>query len=160
MANFKHNPLAKCTLRTAGLSSSKSATFGLVRKNKDGSLRAHQGVDFAANPNTPIYAVEDGEVISIVKSDKGFGNTITLKITKDGKVLYPCYCHLSKISVVLNSSVKAGDTLGYTGTSGNAAGMDSVAKGAHLHFGLKSSLSAGLGLNGWVDPLPFVTLEK
>jgi len=38
-------PLKICKLRTAGLASVNSAKFGLVRKNADGTKRAHQGID-------------------------------------------------------------------------------------------------------------------
>lgn len=41
--NSWHEPLNICKLRTAGLASAKSATFGKVRNN---GTKNHQGVDF------------------------------------------------------------------------------------------------------------------
>ena len=49
-------------LRTAGLSSAKAATFGMVRRNPDGSPRAHQGTDLAVDNGYRCYAVDDGIV--------------------------------------------------------------------------------------------------
>ena len=48
---FPTTPLKRgyCKLRTVGLASVKSATFGMVRRNADGSPRAHQGVDLTAD---------------------------------------------------------------------------------------------------------------
>ncbi|MGN2482536.1 M23 family metallopeptidase, partial [Enterobacter roggenkampii] len=60
------NPLAICRIRTHGLRSARSAIFGSsVRIGANGAPRAHQRVDIAAEPGTPIYAVADGRVTFI-----------------------------------------------------------------------------------------------
>lgn len=159
MAKFTHNPLLNCTLRTAGLASVNGAKFGLVRKKPDGTPRAHQGIDLACATGYRVYAVEDGVVVDAVKANSGFGWVVTLACRVDGKPVYPFYAHLSEIKVKSGQAVKAGDVIGLTGDTGNAAGMDTVAEGSHLHFGLKSRLSAGMGLSGWLDPLPYVSLK-
>lgn len=146
-------------LRTAGLASVKSATFGMVRKNPNGTLRAHQGVDLAVDNGYRIYAVEDAEVVTVSKAYNGYGWTITLQIKKDGQTLYPFYAHLSRIDVKVGDKVKAGTILGLTGSTGNAAGMKQVAQGAHLHFEVRTTRQPGLGLVGRLDPLTFITLD-
>lgn len=168
-----HNPLGHCALRTAGLSSKKSSTFGMVR---NGGKRAHQGIDLIAIPGTPIFAVADGKVINIQRSfssTTGYGATLTLAVDindlpeqkrnyylekhKNCKEIYFYYAHLSRIDVTQGKLCKAGTVLGATGDSGNAKGMNTEAKGAHLHFEahfLKDGL--GRGLNGRLDPLPFI----
>ena len=158
MSKFKHNPLLTCALRTAGLASVNGAKFGMVRKRADGTPRAHQGIDLACAPGYRVYAVEDGVVVEVVKASSGFGWVVTLACKIDGKPVYPFYAHLSDIKVKVSQSVKAGDIIGLTGDTGNAEGMDSIVEGSHLHFGLKSRLSAGRGLDGWLDPLAYVTL--
>lgn len=164
---FAHPPLKTCKIRTAGLASAKSAMFGMVRRNKDGSPRAHQGVDFASDEGYRVYAVLDGSVVDIRESASGYGNSILLAHIVDGKHYYTFYAHLSRIDVrkfEYNSNgevvgpmfVKAGTRLGLTGDSGNAKGMTTIAKGGHLHFEVRDSKSVGLGLSGRLDPLPFL----
>lgn len=173
------NPLDVNTIRSAKLASWKGATFGMVRSN---GTRAHQGIDLVAVPGTPVYAVANGNVVSVYRGFQdrtGFGATVVLcvdvndlpeaqrkfylgKRPKD-KVVYFAYCHLSRIDVTLGKdgtlAVEIGTRLGETGESGNAVGMDTVAKGAHLHFEARYQhpLPAGrTGLNYRVDPRPFL----
>lgn len=90
----------------------------------------HRGTDIMAPSGTPVVAVEDGVAWATIDT-KG-GNVVYLDGTS-GERFY--YAHLSSWSpkLVVTSDpkveVKAGDPLGYVGTTGNAAG------GApHLHF--------------------------
>ena len=156
MTKFKHNPLLTCTIRTAGLASANGAKFGMTRKNSDGTPRAHQGIDLACKPGYRVYAVEDAWVVGVAQAISGFGWTITLSCRVDNTPVYPFYAHLSDIRVKVGDNVKAGDCIGLTGDTGNARGMDTIGEGSHLHFGLKSRLSAGAGLGGWLDPLPYI----
>jgi murein DD-endopeptidase MepM/ murein hydrolase activator NlpD len=171
------NPLARCVVRTAGLASAKSATFGPVR---NGGKRNHQGVDFEANPGTAVLAVAHGQVVAVSRqfaATKGFGASVLLSVDvhdlpdkqrRHYQSLFPgndqvyfFYAHLSRIDVTLNKHgecfVKAGQPLGATGDSGNAQGMDTIARGAHLHFEVRHRTeNIGLGLSGRLDPLPFI----
>ncbi|WP_367110623.1 M23 family metallopeptidase [uncultured Psychrobacter sp.] len=167
------NPLDSCIVRTARLASRKSATYGKVR---NGGTRNHQGVDFRAVPGVPIKAVAEGKVIVInesYSSKSNFGAYLVLecelnalpefqrshakKNVKGNKVWF-FYAHLSQINTKYkNKKVSAGTVLGKTGASGNARGMTTIAKGAHLHFEARhvSTGSPGRGLVGRFDPLPF-----
>ena len=49
-------------IRTAGLLSEKSATFGMTRVRADGTPKAHQGVDLAIGHGYRVYAVDNGTV--------------------------------------------------------------------------------------------------
>jgi murein DD-endopeptidase MepM/ murein hydrolase activator NlpD len=153
-------PLRKCTLRTAGLSSVKSAMFGMTRTNADGSKRAHQGIDLVAFPNSDVLAVENGEVVGINRGLDGYGFTITLKINVEGKTLYAFYAHLNQINVRVGLKVFKGQVLGLTGATGNARNMTTVEKGSHLHFELRQNQTLGYGLAGRIDPLFYVELDK
>jgi len=55
------------------------------------------------------------------------------------------YAHLDSIAIESGAKVKAGDTLGFVGNTGNAKFTP-----PHLHFGIYK------GYQGAVDPLPFV----
>lgn len=167
-----HNPLDQCVIRTAGLASAKSATFGYVRNN---GKRAHQGVDLAANPGTPIYAVAGG-VIALTTTHGDYGKWIVLqvdindlpqaqknyaisKLGASAKFVYFFYAHLSSVSVSAKDIVSAGDPIGKTGDTGNAAGMSTIAKGAHLHFEARPIKEMQSGLDGHIDPIPFITVK-
>lgn len=153
-------PLRHCQLRTAGLSSVRSAMFGMVRRNANGTPRAHQGIDLIAAPNSDVLAVASGEVVGINKGLDGYGYTVTLKIKVENKEMYAFYAHLSKIDVRIGMRVSKGYVIGATGSTGNAKGMDKVERGAHLHFELRINQVVGAGLAGRIDPLMYVELDK
>lgn len=149
-------PLKICKLRTAGLASVNSAKFGLVRRNANGTLRAHQGIDLQAESGTPIYAVDDGVIIGVNMGKDGYGYTITLKFGDK----FAFYAHLSEVFNHAGDKVKKGTVIGKTGSTGNAVGMTTITRGSHLHFEIRTQQNAGLGLAGRLDPLDYVELDK
>ena len=157
---FTHNPLKNCKLRTAGLSTVNGARFGMTRKYPNGKPRPHQGIDLATDEGYRVYAVEDGEIVSIAKGLDGYGFTITLKIKNtdnpelNGKFAF--YAHLDRIDVKVGDKVNYGCVIGLSGDTGNATGMKTVAKGGHLHFEIRTIQNPGLGLGGRIDPEPFI----
>jgi murein DD-endopeptidase MepM/ murein hydrolase activator NlpD len=151
-------PLKICKLRTAGLASVNSAKFGLVRKNADGTKRAHQGIDLQANKGDWVLAVGDGQVVGVNLGLDGYGFTITIKL--DGSGLFAFYAHLSEVAIKVGDKVTTGQLIAKTGSTGNAKGMDTIAKGGHLHFEVRMTQSVGLGLFGRLDPLKFVELDN
>lgn len=153
------NPLAVCKLRTAGLASVNSAKFGMVRKNADGTLRAHQGIDLQADKGTLAYAIADGVIVGVNLGLDGYGYTATLKFEHEGSTLFAFYAHLSEIAVKVGETVNAGQWIGKTGSTGNAKGMETIAKGSHLHLEIRTKQNCGLGLSGRIDPLYFVELD-
>lgn len=172
-----HDPLGVNVIRTAGLASAKSATFGKVRNN---NTRNHQGIDLAVDVGAKIYAVANGKVVSVskgFKSTTGYGATLVLSVDvkdlpekqrkhyeathPDNDQIYFFYAHLSRIDALLNKNgvcfVEAGKVLGATGDSGNAHGMSTIAKGCHLHFEVRHKKEGlGKGLVGRLDPLPYL----
>ena len=119
----------------------------------------HNGLDLSAKLNTPIYAVADGTIKS-AKYDKSYGYYITIDHGKYGTL----YAHLSSYILMESSNVKAGDIIGYAGSTGESTGP-------HLHFEIR----IGIYENFWkrahcdrsvfmntTDPMLFITdyLEK
>lgn len=157
---FTHNPLKTCVLRTAGLSTVNGARFGMTRKYPNGKPRPHQGIDLATDEGYRVYAVEDGEIVSIAKGLDGYGFTVSLKINnKDNPELngkFAFYAHLDRIDVKVGDKVNYGCVIGLSGDTGNATGMKTVAKGGHLHFEIRTIQNPGLGLGGRIDPEPFI----
>jgi murein DD-endopeptidase MepM/ murein hydrolase activator NlpD len=140
-------------LRTKGLASVIGATYG--RDVRDDGAKGHQGWDLDATEGTSCFAIADGTVID-VGSHPQFGKYVVLQFSKSGRsnmttadTMFAFYAHLSASRVWTGQDVRAGDVIGLTGTTGNAAG------GApHLHFEVRtvSTSSPGLGLAGRVDP--------
>ena len=89
------------------------------------TIRAHRGVDYAADTGTPIMATSDGVVIH--RSPKGsFGNTVEIR-HPNGFVTR--YAHLSSFrsGVNVGTRVHQSDVIGYVGMTG-------LASGPHLHY--------------------------
>jgi peptidoglycan LD-endopeptidase LytH len=107
---------------------------------RDGGRRDHHGIDVFARRGTPVIAATDGVVGGAEENALG-GIVVWLRDRARGQSLY--YAHLDERRVAGGQTVRAGDTLGTVGTSGNARGSS-----PHLHFGVYR--------HGPVDPLPFV----
>ena len=83
----------------------------------------HTGLDFSADYGSPIKAMANG-VISEVGYDGSYGNKVVITLD-DGTELW--FCHMSDYSVASGQEVRAGEVIGYIGTTGNTTGP-------HLHL--------------------------
>lgn len=90
-------------------------------------LRNHNGVDWAAPTGTPIQAAAGGR-IAFAGVAGGYGNTVYIDHA-DGRQTR--YAHMSRFDPAARAgqSVKAGEVIGYVGTTGRSTGP-------HLHFEL------------------------
>lgn len=88
-----------------------------------GYVRMHAGIDFGAPYGAPIYAVADGTV-SFAGRHGGHGNYVRLEHSGG---LGTGYGHMSRIAVAGGTRVRAGQVIGYVGSSG-------LSTGPHLHF--------------------------
>lgn len=96
---------------------------------------SHLGIDIATAQGTPVRSIGDGEVLS-AGWQAGWGNTVSIKHTlSDGKAIYSNYAHLLKTNVVKGTTVRAGDTIGEVGNTGNSYGN-------HLHFQIDATNQA------------------
>lgn len=83
----------------------------------------HTGLDFAGPSGSTIVAVAAGTVTST--GDEGaYGNRTVIELD-DGTETW--YAHQSRITVSEGDTVAPGDTIGYTGSTGNVTGP-------HLHL--------------------------
>lgn len=89
------------------------------------SLRMHKGVDYATVTGTPIVAPADG-VVATAETQNGYGNVVVIRHSAKMSTLYG---HMSRFAPGMHAgkSVKAGDLIGYVGTTGRSTGP-------HLHF--------------------------
>jgi murein DD-endopeptidase MepM/ murein hydrolase activator NlpD len=89
-----------------------------------GTGRMHNGQDFEVPYGTEVYATGDGSVVESGWNSGGFGNCIVID---HGYGLQTVYGHLSSIKVTSGQSVKRGDLIGISGSSG-------LSSGPHLHY--------------------------
>lgn len=104
-----------------------TSEFGWRTSPITGAQEFHNGIDLVnGNPNTPIFASADGEVI--VSGDANYfdwyGNWTVIKHA-DG--MYTGYAHQSRVDVSKGQKVTAGQQIGLMGTTGPVTGP-------HLHF--------------------------
>ena len=124
-------------------------TFGMVRQYADGHDKPHQGWDFLAENDTPCYAIADGAIKLIYKS-KDYGLVLVLGFLWHGRELFAAYAHLSDAITTLGQSVRKGDQIAHSGSSGNAGNMGPGER--HLHFEIRTIPRPGLGLSGRISP--------
>lgn len=108
---------------------------------RDGGARSHEGIDMFAPRLTPVVAAANGRVTRVNENNLG-GKVVWMRPDKKDYVLY--YAHLDQQLVTDGQEVRAGDTLGLVGNTGNAKNT-----APHLHFGIYAS-------GGAIDPFPFV----
>ena len=89
------------------------------------TIRAHNGVDYAAKRGTPIRATGEG-VIQSVGWKSGYGRTIVIR---HGGEITTLYAHMDKYHPSMSKGMKVsqGQTIGYVGDSG-------LATAPHLHY--------------------------
>lgn len=93
--------------------------------NKKGGY--HNGIDVDADMGDPIKTADDGVISGVGNLGKySYGKWITVNHLNG---LTTLYAHLSAQSVAVGQTVKAGDIIGYAGSTGYSTG-------AHLHFTL------------------------
>jgi murein DD-endopeptidase MepM/ murein hydrolase activator NlpD len=125
-----------------------SSKFSRARKHPIlGGVRPHYGVDYAAPPGTPIWAVADGTVASCGWNG-GFGNQVILR-HMNGYMTY--YGHLSGFAPGIRRGARVGQKqiIGYVGSTGLSTGphLDyRLAKDGKFRNPLKEVFPAGLAI--------------
>ena len=99
-------------------------------QSRGGGARAHQGIDIMAPRGRPVRAYADGVVEKLFHSRDG---GITLYHRSADRAWTYYYAHLDRYApgIVEGTRIKAGQTLGFVGDSGNAG-----AGNTHLHFAI------------------------
>lgn len=118
---------------------SLSSGYG-VRNNPFGgySREFHKGQDIAVPLGTPIMATADGVVVSACWHH-GYGNAIYID---HGNGIMTRYGHLSRIDVREGQTVKRGDLIALSGSTGRSTGP-------HLHYEVRINGEA-------TNPLPYL----
>ena len=83
----------------------------------------HEGMDFAAETGTPVYATGNGKVAE-AGWKQGYGNSVLIN---HGYGYQTRYAHMSKILVRPGQEIKRGEEIGLVGSTGKSTGP-------HLHY--------------------------
>jgi murein DD-endopeptidase MepM/ murein hydrolase activator NlpD len=101
----------------------RSSNFGLRSDPFTGQAAMHEGIDFIAEPGTPIYAAAAGIVLSAERHPQ-YGNLVEID---HGDGLVTRYAHASLVLVKQGEFVKRGQHIAAVGNTGRSTGP-------HLHF--------------------------
>jgi murein DD-endopeptidase MepM/ murein hydrolase activator NlpD len=117
---------AGLTIPVAGvLRSELKDTYGAARSGG----RSHKGVDIFAKQGTPVVAAAEGVIVK--RDSNAVGGISVYQRGSDARTIY-YYAHLHGYRPGLKEGdlVRAGDVIGYVGSTGNVTGSP------HLHFSI------------------------
>lgn len=99
----------------------------------------HTGIDISGGGiyGQAIVAADDGQVVSAIYGNYGYGNYL---LVYHGNGLYTLYGHCSSLAVGKGETVRRGQTIAYVGSTGNSTGP-------HLHFEVRQGGSYGSDVN-------------
>lgn len=119
-----------------------TSPFGVRTDPLLGTAALHSGMDFRIPLGSPAHATAPGVVVK-AGWNGGYGRMVEVD---HGQGYTTRYAHLSRVAVVVGQSVKAGDVVGQTGSSGRSTGP-------HLHYEVRHDGDA-------IDPLRFLRVGK
>ena len=140
------NGAIKSLKRTPINNAKVTSSFSTSRKHPVlGYTRAHKGVDFRASTGTPIPSAGAGRVVAR-GYNSGHGNYIKIRHNASYETLY---AHMSRFAkgVVVGTTVKQGQTIGYVGSTG-------LSTGPHLHYEI---IKDGKHVNPMTVKLPAIS---
>ncbi len=107
-----------------------------------GHSKFHEGLDFACQTGTPIYASGNAIVETADYNEHGYGININLDHQNGYRTKY---AHLSELKVKQGQKVKRGQLIGYSGSTG-------MSSGPHLHYEVSYN-------NVKTDPIDFIYMD-
>ena len=110
------NPEIAAQLGASGIDGGR---VGNARKNKDGSVKPHKGLDVENSLGDPVYSMYAGTIYANGTSSK-LGHYSIVQSTINGKTVLILYAHL-KNKPVTSQAIAAGAIVGIAGKSGNLA---------------------------------------
>ncbi len=107
---------------------------------------AHNGIDYGCPEGTQVLAAAAGTVEKATYDPDGYGWYVQIK--HDGG-LTTVYGHLTSCRVGALATVRAGQLIGISGSTGNSTGP-------HLHFEVRQAGAEHNGYWGAIDPRPLI----
>lgn len=117
-----------------------TSPFGMRIHPILGVERLHNGVDLALAAGQPIYATRDGVVDWTAYEEDGAGYYVQIN---HGDGYKSIYMHMTNYIVYMGQKVKAGQIIGYVGSTG-------LSSGPHLHFGISYK-------GTYVNPMEYIS---
>lgn len=109
-------------------------------------LKGHIGIDFALDPGSTLYAVDNGRVMEISHEANGFGRYLKIE-HRWGESFF---ANIGSVSVEAGQKVKRNDAVAVSGGKGNS-------RRPHLHFAIRiAPFNRYDGWGGFTDPLPYM----
>lgn len=129
-------------------------TGGLVTPLPQGSYSvsqpykgaAHNGIDLAAASGTKVFAAADG-IVGLAGSVNMGGNEVYVQHTNG---LGTRYSHLSRFGTKVGEQVKAGNVIGYVGSTG-------MSTGPHLHYMVHNPGGGAGNYGNHVNPAAYMS---
>jgi murein DD-endopeptidase MepM/ murein hydrolase activator NlpD len=124
-----------------------TSRFGMRHHPLLGYSRLHKGVDFAASYGAPVLAAASGNIVGAGWAG-GYGRQVRIA---HGGGLASSYSHLSRLAVAPGGYVRAGQLIGYAGSSG-------LSTGPHVHYEVRRNgvpvdpLGSGLASASALNP--------
>jgi len=115
-----------------------SSPFGMREHPRYGGRKLHTGIDITMPNGTPLHATADG-VVSFSDRSGGSGNIVVIE---HGYGLSTVYAHNTRNRVMAGQTVKRGDIIAYSGSTG-------ITTGPHLHYEVWRNGQS-------VDPAPYL----
>lgn len=106
-------------------------------------ITPHTGIDYAIPTGTEIHAPLEGIVSRIVDNHPKLGKVVFIQLDNGYQYLVG---HLSQINVHINETIKIGDTIGLSGSTG-------ASTAPHLHFGAINQLGQ------FIDPSTLFNIQ-
>jgi murein DD-endopeptidase MepM/ murein hydrolase activator NlpD len=107
-------------------------------------VRFHAGIDIGGGYGAPVWAAEEGTVISAGYAS-GYGTLVVIDHgERDGRDIATAYGHMSAVFVSAGEHVSRGQNIGQIGNEGNSTGP-------HLHFEVRRDGDPVQPLD-WVSP--------
>ncbi|MBP1729346.1 MAG: rane protein [Deltaproteobacteria bacterium] len=119
-----------------------SSGFGMREHPRYGDRRMHTGIDITVPRGTALHATADG-VVSFADRSGGNGNIVVIE---HGHGLSTVYAHNTRNSVKAGQTVKRGEVIAYSGSTG-------VSTGPHVHYEVWRNGQS-------VNPAPFLEGKK
>ena len=119
-----------------------ASTYGAARPND----RYHKGTDLFAARGSSVVAAVAGTITKVVYEDSGLGG---YRVTvRDNNGNYHYYAHLdpksANLNLQVNTTVKAGQLIGYVGNTGNASTTS-----PHLHYSINEGRDDLMPVDAW-----------
>lgn len=107
----------------------KNVTSEFGMRTLGGETKMHKGIDIAGGNDLgkPVVAFMDGKVIYSQYNNGGYGYLVIIQHENNMKTYY---AHLQKQGISKGTKVRAGQVIGYMGSTGRSTGV-------HLHFEIR-----------------------